>query len=853
MSPALGAASRIRVGAAPELPARARLAGRVPDGEAVHLTVALSSQDPSGLAAEVRAVSTPGSPLYRHYLSVTEFARRYGAGERRLDAVRSNLAADGLTVGAPESNGLSVPVSGPAGDVQRAFATSLTRVTLAGGRAARVNISAPTVPGAIAPDVEAVIGLSTLEAVRPAGLATPRASPTRTFAAAPARSPPSRPQVVTGGPQPCAPATGAAGTAPGGYTTDEVADAYGFPGLYAGGDFGQGQSVALYESIPYDPQDIAAFQSCYGTGATVQELPVDGGPGPYVPGSTDDTEPALDIEQVIGLAPHAQVLVYAGPNTGQGEYDTDAAMISGDAAKTVSISYGACEAIDGVSYIKAEAQLWQEAAVQGQSVLAAAGDTGSAECYREDPSNVAVNQLDPSTQPDVTSVGGTLIYTSTSSSSSALWTPGAPLDEAVWNDGNGGTYTAGPAATGGGISAVWPMPSYQTGALGSLGVINGISSGSPCNAPAQRAAYCREVPDVSALADPAHGYVVYLNGQSGTARSGWTTEGGTSAATPLWAALMALTDALPSCRGLTVGLANPELYDLASLNYAQYFRDIALASPLTGAANNDALGSTGGLYPVTGGYDMTTGLGVPNAAQLAAGMCALRAPVYTVTFSPVAPQISPLRRRLTLKLHAVDSGAVPLTYAATGLPAGLGINQSTGVISGTPTHLGTSAVDVYAGDNDANSSSVGFSWAILRAGRPKSSGVALTGAGRGHARLRFTIHAGLLAPPLKALAVTLPRGLSFASGHSLARGLLVEVGTRRVRHGATLRRGVLTVTLRHAAASVFVSVGGPALLTSSTLASRVRRHRTSWARIGLRAIDAERHLTRSAVWLRLRR
>jgi Pro-kumamolisin, activation domain/Putative Ig domain/Subtilase family len=852
VSPARAAGSRVRVGSAPELPSTARLARPVPGGEALHLTVALSSQDPGGLAAEVRAVSTPGSPLYRRYLSVTEFARRFGAGERRLDAVRGNLAAHGLTVGVPEPNGLSVPVSGPAGDVQRAFATSLAQVKLAGGRAARVNTSAPTMPAAIAPDVEAVLGLSTLAAVRPAGLATPRASRTRA-AAAPARSRQSRPQVVTGGPQPCAAATTAGGTAPGGYTTDEVADAYGFSGLYAGGDFGQGQSVALYESIPYDPQDIAAFQSCYGTGATVQELPVDGGPGPYVPGSTDDTEPALDIEQVIGLAPHARVLVYGGPNTGQGEYDTDSAMISGDAAKTVSISYGACEAIDGVSYIKAEAQLWQEAAVQGQSVLAAAGDTGSAECYREDPSNGAVNQLDPSTQPDVTSVGGTLIYTSSSSSSSAVWTPGAPLDEAVWNDGNTGTYTAGPGATGGGISAVWPMPSYQTDALGSLGVINGVSSGMPCNAPAQRVAYCREVPDVSALADPAHGYVVYLNGQRATARSGWTTEGGTSAATPLWAAIMALTDALPSCRGLTVGLANPELYGLASLNYTQYFRDVVLASPLTGAANNDALGSTGGLYPVTGGYDMATGLGVPNAAQLAAGMCALRAPVYRVTFSPIATQVSPLRRRLTLKLHAVDSDGVPLTYAATGLPPGLGINQSTGVISGTPSRLGTSAVNVYAGDGDANSSSVGFSWAILRAGRPKSSGVALTGAGHGHARLRFTIHAGLLAPPLKAVAVTLPRGLRFTSGRSLVRGLLVEVGKRRVRHGATLRRGVLTVTLRHAAASVFVSVGGPALRTSSTLASQVRRRRTTWVRIGLRAIDSERHLTRYGVWLRLRR
>lgn len=839
---------RARVGAPAALPPGARLGGAVSATRTVRLTVALSSQDAGGLAARAGAVSTPGSPLFRHYLSVPEFARRFGAGEVRLAAVRGALAADGLSVGRPAANELSLPVSGPAAAVQRAFATALSQVTLRNGRAAIANASAPTVPAAIAPDVAAVIGLSTVPAVHPAGLATPSGP----SAAYPRRSPGLRRHVATGGPQPCAAASNAAGTAPGGYTSDEIADAYGFQGLYGAGDLGQGQSVALYESIPYDPQDVVAFQSCYGTSAVVQNVAVDGGSGPYVPGSTDDTEPALDIEQIVGLAPRARVLVYGGPSTGQGEYDTDTAMISGDAAKTVSISYGACEPLDGAAYVRAEAQLWQEAAIQGQSVVAATGDTGSAGCYRENAST-ALAQLDPAAQPDVTSVGGTLIYTANASSPSALWSPGAPLQESVWNDGNTGTYTLGPGATGGGPSDVWPMPSYQSGAAPALSVVGADSSGAPCNAPAQQASYCREVPDVSALADPAHAYVVYLNGASGGARSGWTTEGGTSAATPVWAALLALTDAQASCRGLTVGLANPDLYGLAGLSYSQFFRDVTLASPITGAANNDALGTAGGLYPVTTGYDMTTGLGVPNAASLAGGLCAARAPVYTVAITPPGAPVSQFRRRLSLQVHAVDSGGVPLAYGAVGLPAGLAIHSSTGVISGTPTRLGRSTVTLFAGDGDANSASLSFTWSIQRPGPPRYTGVELTGLGRAQARLRFSIHAGLFAPPLRAVAVALPRGVRFASGRSLDRGLLVKAGTGRARRRAGVRRGVLTITLRHVAGGVFVSVGGPALLTSRTLARRVRSGLVTQTRVGVRAIDSRHHTTRFRITVRVPR
>src|SRR6185437_3694598 len=89
-----------------------------------------------------------------------------------------------------------------------------------------------------------------------------------------ARSSLARGHVVTGGPQPCA---GASAAAPGqqAYTADEIASAYGFPGLYRAGDSGAGVTVAVYELEPDDPSDIAAYQSCYGTHATVSNVPVD--------------------------------------------------------------------------------------------------------------------------------------------------------------------------------------------------------------------------------------------------------------------------------------------------------------------------------------------------------------------------------------------------------------------------------------------------------------------------------------------------------------------------------------------------------------------------------------------------
>ena len=200
--------------------------------------------------------------------------------------------------------------------------------------------------------------------------------------------------------------------------------------------------------------------------------------------------------------------------------------------------------------------------------------------------NLAVS--DPASQPGVTAVGGTSLGHGTQ-------TLGPPPVEQAWNDAV--YYSEG--AGGGGISSTFTMPSYQK----ALGVVSG-SSGTPC---ATAGGDCREVPDVSADADPSSGYVVY--------QGGWTALGGTSAATPLWAAVLAV---VASADGNTAGYGqlDPALYLLAQQSPGTYLNDVT-----TGTIDYNA--TAGGQYPAMSGYDMATGLGTPVAASLATGLSSL--------------------------------------------------------------------------------------------------------------------------------------------------------------------------------------------------------------------------------------
>jgi subtilase family serine protease len=625
----------------------------------VQVDVVLQPRNPAALAAFATAVSTPGNALFRDYLARGQFAGRFGPTAAAIKAVEGSLRSSGLPAGHLSSNHLSLTFSATAGQLSKGFSTSFEQVRMPGGRVAFTNTRAPLFSGTAARYVQGVIGLSNTAQAQRLGLA--QVTTHRAMAA--------HPQVVTGGPQPCSAAV-SAGPTNDAYTADQLASAYRFSSLYGAGDEGSGVGVALFELEPNLTTDVSAYQSCYGTSATVTYTKVDGGSGT----GAGEGEAALDIEDVIGLAPKASVDVYQAPNSNAGLYQNYEAIVDNDTQKVVSTSWGECESSSGTTIISEEGTLFQQAATQGQSIYAAAGDSGSEDCGTN---TLAVD--DPASQPYVTGVGGTEI--------TAL---GPAPTQNVWNE-----KANGAGAGGGGVSLSHTMPSYQSGAPASLNVINSHSSGTQCKA--ATGSYCREVPDVSADADPYSGYVIYYNGA-------WTGIGGTSAAAPLWAAFTALTDASTTCAGKAIGFANPGLYSAAAAAYSSDFNDIT-------SGNNDYTGTNSGLYPAGTGYDMASGLGTPNGAALPAALCGGTTTGNTVTVTNPGTQTTTVGSSVSLQISATDSGGASLTYTATGLPAGLSISTA-GLISGAPTAAGSSSVVVTAKDSTGASGTASFTWTV---------------------------------------------------------------------------------------------------------------------------------------------
>ena len=637
---ATGAAATASVGAAPEVPAGTARVGTLASSKKLQVTVTLQPRDPAGLSALARAVSTPGTAQYRHYLTGAGFDSLFAPTAATVAAVVAGLRAEGLHTGAVAPDHLSVAVTATAGQLSRAFATTLATVRLPSGRLAYADTSAPRMATALAPVVQGVIGLDDLAVDQPLDVIPAR----RTL------HPRATPHDDTDGPgpSPCSQAIYDA-EEDGVYTADQLADAYQFTSFYGAPtpDLGAGETIALFELEPNLPSDIDTYQNCYGTSTTVNYIPVDGGSGTG-PGKG---EAALDIEDLIGLAPGATIDVYQGPNSGTGVYDTYSAIVNAkDPADVVSTSWGECEALEGASAADAENTLFQQAAVQGQSVVAASGDNGSEDCQPQDKSK-ALAVDDPSSQPYVTGVGGT-----------TLSQIGPPPTEKVWNEApvKGGSG-------GGGISELWAMPSYQSGTPADLNVINNYSSGAPCKT---SSGDCRQVPDVSADADPYTGYLILLNGE-------WSAIGGTSASTPLFASFLALTDASSGCGGTSIGFANPVLYQSAATDYADDFNDITVG-------DNDYTGTNNNKFPAGTGYDMASGLGSPDGASLPEALCSDGATAPAIVSGPSGSATV----GSALSFDIVTSGSPASTITETGaLPGGVTLvdnGNGTATLAGTP-------------------------------------------------------------------------------------------------------------------------------------------------------------------------
>ncbi len=439
----------------------------------------------------------------------------------------------GLTIHNLHPNRTLLNVGGPARRIESAFNLQLHHYALRDGRKFYAPNKNPEVDSSIATLISGIVGLDNYAKWHPYHH---RKETIHTRAAS---------ETFPSGPG-------------GGFAPNDLAIAYNLSGVSTKGT---NQIIALFELADYQDSDINVYANTFGLPqAQLQRILVDGGSGAGI-----DAEVTLDIELAIALAPESQIYVYEGPNTDQGVLDTYNKIATDNLAKQVSTSWGLGEDKAGAQQLQAENAIFQQMAAQGQTIYAAAGDSGA---YDDYPSQtLAVD--DPASQPYIVGVGGTSLRVD--------GTTGAYGTESVWNNGLGN------GAGGGGVSTIWSIPSWQTNVSTTYSKTN------------------RNVPDVALNADTNTGYSIYYNGE-------WQIYGGTSCAAPLWAAFTAIINQELAAAGQPVlGFANPKLYAIGTgPQYESHFHDVIMGNNL--------------YYSATAGYDNASGWGSFNGTNLFTGL-----------------------------------------------------------------------------------------------------------------------------------------------------------------------------------------------------------------------------------------
>jgi kumamolisin len=530
-------------------PDGARDLGPLDASATVDVTLYLRS-DPATTAPFNVAEEARVKPSQRRYLSADEARVSFGAAQKDIDAVLQFATANGLKQVRVNQAARSIKLSGSTAAIDKAFGVELHKVELNGAQF-RTFDGQVKLPADLVPVVEAVLGLDD----RPLGRQFMRRAPDDVQGA-----------IREGRATQKQPANT--------YLPTQVAKLYDFPKQNA-----SGQTVAVFAfngpGMPGGYETSVLEQ--YFTKDLKLPMPeitdvVIQGPG-NAPGdgsNPNDATPEvyLDLSIVGSLATGAKIVLYFTEFTEQGWVDalSQASTDTTNHPSVISISYGNPEDGAGSAWSKAAVKQVNEAleaaASRGMSITVAAGDSGAA-----DGESSGVHVDFPASSPWVLACGGTRLESS----------GGKISKEVVWNDmtADGG----GNGATGGGVSALFATPDWQSAAK----VPGRVGTEKPG----------RGVPDVAALADPETPFIVAQPGGLGGV-------GGTSAAAPLWASLLARCN---SALGKPVGLLNPTLYTMP----VGTLRDIT-------SGTNYAPGATG--YKAGTGWDACTGLGCPGGESL---------------------------------------------------------------------------------------------------------------------------------------------------------------------------------------------------------------------------------------------
>ncbi|HEY1349762.1 MAG TPA: protease pro-enzyme activation domain-containing protein [Ktedonobacteraceae bacterium] len=551
-------------GQVPALAGKSTLLAPTDSSQNLSLAVGLKLRNAANLKAYIDDTSRPHSIHAHQHLTQGQIAAAYAPLASSQQAVISYLQSYGFQLTSSGKLHLVIGFEGTVGEAEQALHLQINTYRAPDGTHFYAPATNPSVPLTLARVIQNIAGLdNATHFLHPPLPKRPASAPHVSANAVSC--------LTAGSGQPFLPG--------------QIASAYNLKAFSDAGLQGAGQAVALVEFDDYSSSDISTFTHCYGgSSVPIHRIPVAGGVAQAGPGAFEDE---LDMELILSAAPRLAALdVYEAPNSSAGSAAIWSQIIEKDAVPVISTSWGECEAAMAQADIQQENALFTLAAAQGQTIFASSGDSGTqAACS----ANTFVHGVsDPSSQPYVTGAGGTALTLQNDTTYNA---------ETSWNDSSG--------ATGGGLSNLWPMPTWQQGP----GVVNPNSSPTPCGA---GSGYCREVPDVALNADPATGYLIYCTIASACSGGSWWYGGGTSASAPLWAAFMALTNEKTlHDGGFNIGFLNAYLYqigqNIGGTSYTSDFHDIT---------TNGANGSTG-IYSATASYDMATGLGSYNAWNLA--------------------------------------------------------------------------------------------------------------------------------------------------------------------------------------------------------------------------------------------
>jgi kumamolisin len=521
--------------------------------------------------------------IHGERIPVAEMAARYAPLPADYRAVIDWLKSADFTITSQDVGRIAVFAQGKISRIAGALNVQFARVSFKGSEYTSA-VSAPSVPAALAPVVLGVNGLQ------------PHIQMQKHIV---------RKQAV-------------ANEAPGGstpYFPGQLATAYKVAGLYASNVTGAGQSIAIVIDTYPLQSDLEAFwqnTSVNQSFSNIVETQVVTGTLPAPSG-----EETLDVEWASSMAPAAKVRVYATKDLEFTDLDAAYAKIYSDLTANpslginqMSMSYGLGETYAASSQVQTDNQFFAELTAAGVTIFASSGDGGSTPGTGGAGDETGPVQVEtPASDPNVTGVGGTSLTLNSDNTENS---------ETVWDNGFG--------AGGGGASIYFARPYWQNG--------NGVSGA------------MREVPDISASADPNFGAYLYLNGAV-------EVVGGTSWSSPTSAGMCALLNQVRANAGLSsIGHLAPWIYPLLG---TPNFRDIT--------SGNNATSTSGGLYAATVGYDEASGIGAPSIGTLAQSLIVLSA----------LPSIQPISQTITPNQNTtvtVTASGTPVSYQWQVMPMG---------------------------------------------------------------------------------------------------------------------------------------------------------------------------------------